>query len=170
MDMINGECPLHHVALVRGPVPIQYGLRYLSNEYRAARNKLFPKAVSFMNGGCRVSKDSPRTMYVHYCEQCRAAEKEWNEANPEDPLRALKERFNIPTDPSQRLTGLDLEWALHKIDRGHLHPDSPNPDSPSPGAQDQNTPNPDAPNPDAPNPDAPNPDSPNPDLPSGRNN
>lgn len=165
MDMINGECPLHHVALVRGPVPIQYGLRYLSNEYRAARNKLFPRAVSFMNGGCCVSKDSPRTMYVHYCEQCRAAEKEWNEANPEDPLRALKERFNIPTDPSQRLTGLDLEWTLHKMERGHLHPDSPNPDSPSQGAQDQNTPNPDAPSQDAPNPD-----SPNPDLPSGRNN
>ncbi|MFN8659788.1 MAG: hypothetical protein U0105_25865 [Candidatus Obscuribacterales bacterium] len=72
----------------------------------------------------------------------RAAEKEWNEANPEDPLRAIKETFNIPTDPSQRLTGLDLEWALHKMDRGHLHPETLNPDAPN---QDE----PDSPNPDA---------------------
>lgn len=132
VNMVQGECPLHHVPLVRGPAPIVYGLVTLSNEYRAARNNLFPTAVSFLNGGCRFDSRSPHTRYVHYCEQCRSAERQWKEANPDDPLMALEEKFNIAhIDPSQRASSQDLQRMLHNLDASTQPDSSSNPDASS---------------------------------------
>jgi len=79
----NGpKCQLHQVRLRMGKTRIVYGLIAESEKRLEACKSLFPNANSVTLGGCEVCTNSPRTQLRQYCKSCRAAEREWNEQNP----------------------------------------------------------------------------------------
>lgn len=97
------KCRLHKTELKSGSAPILYGLLRLPGEYKRARRRHFPRAASWVPGGCVV--DWRVSEGVRYCSGCREAEREWNAAHPEDSvgpveIRALKIE-NPGSDPSR---------------------------------------------------------------------
>lgn len=75
------RCKVHGNTLEEGTAPVRYGLIRLRPDYRNAKREGFPNSWSFVLGGCRVG--NRREANVFFCPECRAAESEWTEANPD---------------------------------------------------------------------------------------
>ncbi len=67
------KCEVHNSELEDGKANIRYGLIVLPDEYRKAREKLFPNANSFVLGGCIIGGVSETQ--VKFCRLCREAER-----------------------------------------------------------------------------------------------
>ncbi len=71
-------CTVHEVELIRGRVPIIYGLIKYSNEFRAQHLKSFPNSKFLVFGGCVVGDEFFH--YMSYCPKCRDAHLAWSKA------------------------------------------------------------------------------------------
>jgi TonB family protein len=92
-DARNKHCPVHHLPLQEDKVGIVYGLMGYRPGFLEAEKKLFPYAITNVEGGCVVNmaknpctgeevQVSPRFARVLYCPRCRAAQKRWSDAHP----------------------------------------------------------------------------------------
>jgi hypothetical protein len=81
----SGTCHLHHVAMSKKVVPINYGLpsEVESGPSQDVRLKQFPFTGRSPEGGCAIEADAPRTMEVSVCPECVAAEKRWMKLHPQ---------------------------------------------------------------------------------------
>jgi hypothetical protein len=72
LDWSDGDgpetCPVHHVPLVTGVVPIRYGLGADMDASQDVERGV-PYARDFVSGGCILDKHT--LARVHYCEACR---------------------------------------------------------------------------------------------------
>ena len=72
------HCEAHRDRLLRGMVPIRYGLI----ERSAKPHWLFPNSQNWRAGGCVMSPLSPGFTVARYCARCREAEAAWNRKHP----------------------------------------------------------------------------------------
>lgn len=85
MDDEEAEiCPAHGRELVEGVVPVIYGFTMSSPAYGRAWRTLFPRARSYVPGGCSIAPGRPQTAVVSYCPECREAEEQWLAEHPDD--------------------------------------------------------------------------------------
>jgi len=75
------HCKVHDRPLERDSVPVRYGHIRFREEYRVAASESFPHAKKFVLGGCLVGP--PREREVLFCPECRDAESNWHEENPD---------------------------------------------------------------------------------------
>ena len=76
------QCPKHDSDLLRGTMETRSGFPPAPPDgYFEAREELFPFAKSWEMGGCVIDPESDETESVHYCPECRAAEKDWQSQN-----------------------------------------------------------------------------------------
>jgi hypothetical protein len=68
---IKGSCKVHHVKLTRAMVPILYGLRPSPTYSKEIEERLFPNALTCLEGGCAVMR--VKEAIVLRCKKCVAA-------------------------------------------------------------------------------------------------
>jgi hypothetical protein len=70
------KCKLHHVKMLRGTIPIEYGYVVpLDDNLARVENVWCPNANEWSAGGCVVDANSPKTTVDWYCQICRDEEK-----------------------------------------------------------------------------------------------
>ena len=87
-------CELHRVPLKERTVQIRYGLPAYDPSM-AIRAELFPNSHSYALGGCVIDDEPAEPYRMPVCLQCRAAERQWREANdpPSQSSGELAELF-----------------------------------------------------------------------------
>ena len=70
-------CEAHGLPLQEGLAQILYGLIEFDNAYLTDMKDLFPRAMSWVGGGC-ISSDTD-TAQVAFCSLCREAEGVWRQ-------------------------------------------------------------------------------------------
>ena len=78
------HCSVHQEKLKQDNVRIRYGLPVYDKGYWEARRKFFPHSNMYVEGGCVIMEDSPKTAKVDYCPKCRVAEAEWTKARAKE--------------------------------------------------------------------------------------
>lgn len=76
-DDFPETCTLHDRDLIEGVVPVFYGFLVTSPESGRAWRELYRYSRSWEPGGCSMVAGRPRTRTVHYCPECREAERAW---------------------------------------------------------------------------------------------
>lgn len=80
----SGICHVHHVSMIKETVPVEYGLPTESPPYKAESAR-FPFARRFVQGGCVIDGNSPKTAEGFVCPECLDAERRWIATHPNDP-------------------------------------------------------------------------------------
>jgi hypothetical protein len=80
-------CPVHKAEMKKDIVPAIYGLILLDTEdyfeqYKRAREELFPNSNREYYGGCVIDRNATKTKEVMYCPRCREAEEQWGRDHP----------------------------------------------------------------------------------------
>ena len=80
-------CPVHNVTLTKILLPVTYGLmRGPSLDHPdMKRAERFPYSSERILGGCVVSKDSPKTAWIHRCSECCRLAIDCCAKHPRDP-------------------------------------------------------------------------------------
>ena len=74
-------CQVHHIQMVRTTVPIEYGLPVWTPQAQAryaASTNAFPRAETFILGGCIVEPNFPRKAVIYMCTECLKAAQTWD--------------------------------------------------------------------------------------------
>jgi hypothetical protein len=74
----EGLCKVHHEKLTRAMVPMLFGLRPGPPYSKETEQKLFPNALTSVDGGCLVG--SVKVAIVMQCQKCIEAKKKWFES------------------------------------------------------------------------------------------
>jgi hypothetical protein len=87
MDSKITVCPLHNVTLTKILLPVTYGLMRgpALDHPDMKRAERFPYSYERILGGCVVSKDSPKSAWIHRCSECCRLAVEWSAKHPRDP-------------------------------------------------------------------------------------
>ncbi len=100
--MFWNKCRRHKTALKTGTAPILYGLLRPPTEYEHTRRRHFPRAASWVPGGCDVH--FPVRALVKYCDRCREAEREWHMEHPEDSVGPIAVPALQIEDPGENVS------------------------------------------------------------------
>lgn len=82
---VSSECEVHRIEMTKTNVPIRYGMMGYSEwglSLQAASTNSFPHAKDEAEGGCLVSRNSPRQALIYICPQCLGAQEHWISEHP----------------------------------------------------------------------------------------
>jgi hypothetical protein len=106
-------CPVHNVTLTKIFLPVTYGLvRGPSDHPEMKREERFPYSYERILGGGVVSKDSPKSAWIHRCSECCRLALEWSAKHPRDPA-PVHERPVAPSNQKDlaRIIAKEAEQA-----------------------------------------------------------
>ncbi|MFA7209019.1 MAG: hypothetical protein WC120_01915 [Parcubacteria group bacterium] len=72
-------CKIHNIAMEEVLLKTQWGLIRFTQEYRKAREELFPNSGDSKLGGCMLDRKTPENekVSVYVCPKCKALKKDW---------------------------------------------------------------------------------------------
>jgi hypothetical protein len=71
----KGLCKTHHEQLRKATVPVLYGLRPSPPYHKKTEERLFPNALTSVEGGCLVMPTKEATVLL--CQKCIEAKTKW---------------------------------------------------------------------------------------------
>jgi hypothetical protein len=71
----KGLCKVHHEQLRKATVPVLYGLRPSPPYHKKTEERLFPNALTSVEGGCLVMPTKEATVLL--CQKCIEAKTKW---------------------------------------------------------------------------------------------